>query len=153
MSENQLSLAQTRAATTLSMEYILRSMYGSARRFGGDYECTVIYLTIATASLGAVIRHGDYATRPEELAASPPSGLGAVSRASISRATGIPRETVRRKINTLIADGLVLDGGTAGLTIRPRGGRTPEFEEAMRLNTVSLKRLFSGLKRYAGLQF
>jgi predicted transcriptional regulator len=50
----------------------------------------------------------------------------AVNASSISQATGIPRETVRRKLKVLLEQGLIVGKGRAGYVLRPGMMQAPE---------------------------
>ncbi len=59
-------------------------------------------------------------------------GQRAVNAASIAAATGIPRETVRRKLKRLVALGYIIEKGRSGYVVTPgmlqRADRQTVFE-------------------------
>lgn len=69
----------------------------------------LVYLTVAVASGQRLIRSG---SMPDDLrgGAPLPNHLrGGISRRGIAEATGLPRETVRRHVATLIGSGRVVE--------------------------------------------
>lgn len=76
-----------------------------------------IYLTVAVANVQKLMRERQI---PEEFSGTdilPREWVVPISRNAIASATGLPRETVRRVVQKMIARGLLIDD--------PRGGVTP----------------------------
>lgn len=95
----------------LVCDSLLRLFKISTTNFGGDLESFAVYLAVVSASVQAVFR--DPLTRALYSGATPvPDDLRrAASRRAIAESVGLPRETVRRKIASLIASGhLVAEG-------------------------------------------
>ena len=95
----------------LVCDSILRLLKISTTNFGGDLESFAVYLAVVSASVQAVFR--DPVKRSLYAGSTPvPDHLRrAVSRRAIAESVGLPRETVRRKIASLIASGhLVAEG-------------------------------------------
>ena len=99
-------------------EALLRILRQALATHGDDLESTVIYLAVACGATSGLLRD------PGLVAAPPPPGrlpqdiYGSVSRRQIAASTGLPRETVRRKIAALLERGdLVATGARVG--IRP----------------------------------
>src|ERR1700744_5209534 len=88
------------------LEGLLRVMRAAGDTYGHDYEAILIYWSVVVASVGRYLRNDDQAKLisggggplPEE------DPLPVTARA-IAEATGLPHETVRRKIATLVHDG------------------------------------------------
>jgi hypothetical protein len=91
-------------------ESLLRIVHRAVELYDGDLEDFVIFLAVLCANVGAVVRDAD-------LAASPPKGrvpvryYRGVSRRAIAASTGLPRETVRRRIASFIERGVLLQQG------------------------------------------
>jgi hypothetical protein len=86
------------------IEGLLRVMRAAGDTYGHDYEAILIYWSVVVASVGRYLRDevkliegGGQPLPPEE--------HHAISARAIAEATGLPRETVRRKIAALVADG------------------------------------------------
>jgi hypothetical protein len=77
-----------------------------------DYEHIVIYACVAEATL-----------RPHinglSVDLDVPAYSGAISRLLVADRVGLPRETVRRRISAMIADGLLVRKGRDLVAIRP----------------------------------
>jgi len=99
-----------RRRTIVASESLLRILHTAVDVYDGDLEDFVIYLSITVASVGALVRNA-------ELAAAPPKGrvpvryYRGVSRRAIAASTGLPRETVRRKIAAFIEQGRLIEHG------------------------------------------
>ena len=87
----------------LDLNHVARTM------IPGDLETVLIWFSITEATLRPLML--DPAVPPNKrLAKKPPSAdLGSISRVMIADRTGLPRETVRRKINALLEAGLVAE--------------------------------------------
>ncbi len=97
-----------RARGIASIEILLRILRKASDCFeGDDFETVVILLTVAAASTGRYLR--DYGVL-EALGTDPlPGDLHRpTSGRSIADSTGLPRETVRRRLQGLVADGRIL---------------------------------------------
>ena len=76
-----------------------------------------IYLTVAVANVQKLMRERQI---PEQFSGTeilPREWVVPISRNAIASATGLPRETVRRQVEKMIARGLLIED--------PRGGVTP----------------------------
>lgn len=77
--------------------------------FGLGHEDVLIVLTVALGNVQRMLRNPD----PEGLAVSTAlveqDRIIPVSRRAVARATGLPRETVRRRTNALVASGHLLE--------------------------------------------
>jgi hypothetical protein len=96
----------TRLELYFSMRHTLRTMRQFAELFEHDYDLAMIFLTVVEVGLQAVFHLAavnaqavDIAGLYKELTAS---GLSIMN---IGESTGIPRETVRRKVRRLIEMG------------------------------------------------
>jgi hypothetical protein len=100
-----------RRRSVLAIEALLRILHRALETYGGDLDDFVIYLAVISASVGGAVRDTD-------LAASPPKGrvparyYRGVSRRAIAASTGLPRETVRRRIAAFVERGLLIEQGS-----------------------------------------
>jgi hypothetical protein len=99
-----------RRRSVVAIEALLRILHHALETYDGDLDDLVIYLAVVSASVGAAARDAD-------LAASPPKGrvparyYRGVSRRAIAASTGLPRETVRRRIASFVERGLLIEHG------------------------------------------
>jgi hypothetical protein len=103
----------------------------------GDLEAYVIYLAVFSANIGRVMRDPSHTALHSSDTPVPNDLRMPVSRRAIAESVGLPRETVRRKISALIAEGCLVerDGGVVavGPVLEQRGnmkfvlGVTREF--------------------------
>jgi hypothetical protein len=113
----------------------------SATEHYGDLDSLTIYLAVVMASVGAVSRDPDARVRYSGKEPIPDDLLRAISRRAISESTGLPRETVRRKIARLIADGHLIEDGD--------GVRPPMNVLEQRSNYAFARSLVGELERAA----
>lgn len=93
----------------LDLTHIARSMFKS------DIESTLIWFSITEATLRPLMLD-DAVPAEKKLTEKPKSeDLGVISRVMIADRTGLPRETVRRKVNALLKAGLVAEDKTGGV--------------------------------------
>jgi len=90
---------------------LLRVMHEAVRCYDGDLEAFVIYLAVACASSGGAWRRLEAIVEPGPWP-PPEAGFHAISRRAIAASTGLPRETVRRKIAAFIDEGLLIAQGS-----------------------------------------
>jgi hypothetical protein len=90
---------------------------------GGDLDLNIILLVIAIRS----VEHPDFSSLPRERLEDLPvfPSLG-VNTHSIAESSGIPRETVRRKVAKLVRDGWIVRQGST-LHFTPKGFRETSF--------------------------
>jgi biotin operon repressor len=88
------------------LEGLLRIMRAAGDTYGHDYEAILIYWSVVVASVGRYLRSVDQLKLIESGGGPlPPEEHHPVSARAIAEATGLPRETVRRKIAALVAEG------------------------------------------------
>jgi hypothetical protein len=89
----------------LVVEGLLRVLRAAGDTYGHDYEAILIYWSVAVASVGRYLRNDDLITLIETGGPLPEEAHHPISARAIAEATGLPRETVRRKIALLVAGG------------------------------------------------
>ncbi len=126
-------------------EFILRSAENIAQVYENDLEAALIFLTISNRNSEKAMHdpklreiYGSYNTT------IPPEHTLLISRMALARATGLPRETVRRKVAKLVANGWVLEV-PGGLRARPDLNRHAEYIRSLEPQAQNLRRLFTML--------
>ena len=100
------------------LEGMLRIMRAAGDTYGHDYEAILIYWSVVVASVGRYLRNDDQVKLIESAGAPlAPEEHHPVSARAIAEATGLPRETVRRKIAALVADGFLAQDSRGVRTI------------------------------------
>ena len=116
----------------IAAEGLLRIMRVAGDTYGHDYEAVLIYWSVALASIGRFLRNDDLTALIENRGPLPEDAHHPVSARAIAEATGLPRETVRRKIAALVASGHLAQDSRGVRTFPPlleqRGNR--EFVSA-----------------------
>ena len=138
---------ELRRRTLICCESILRIMHDAVGLYRGDLEAFIIFLAVTAASVGGAHRDAELLHNP------PPPGrrLGAqyfraVSRRAIAASTGLPRETVRRKIATFIDEGLLVAQGSY-VRIPPDVLEHPRNLEFARMLAAEFSRTAAQLER------
>lgn len=136
-----------RARGMASIEILLRILRKASDCFeGDDLETVLVLLTVASASSGKYLR--DYGVL-EALGTDPLPGHmhRPTSGRSIAESTGLPRETVRRRLNALVADGRILRDERGFRTVS--GGMTMDRNmEFVRFMTAELNAASQKLARF-----
>ena len=126
-------------------EFVLRTAEGISEIFDHDYEMAILFLTIS-------IRNGEKAMHDPKLRelygsyreTIPDEHKPLISRMALARTTGLPRETVRRKVATLVAKGWV-EELPGGLRARPDLNRDARYIASITPLAQNLRRLFAVL--------
>lgn len=141
----------SRAVAHFVAEFILRSAETIAVVFEHDYEAAILFMTISNRNSEKVMAdpklreaYGSYATT------IPLEHVLLISRMALARATGLPRETVRRKVAKLLEKGWVVEL-PGGLRARPDLNRAPEYMGAIEPLAANLRRLFTQLMQTGAL--
>lgn len=99
--------AGMRAHAYAGIELVLDLMYAARVRAPIDLESLLIFLTVSEATMRPMLL--DPATPPHvlDLAEPPEEFRGSITRVLVADRLGLPRETVRRKVQNLLKLGLV----------------------------------------------
>lgn len=102
------------------IRFFMRCCRRKMELFEGDLELALIAEAVAISSVDALLREPTFKDEFRSLSAV----VGAdrqrgVNGLSVAEATGLPRETVRRKLRRLIELGIVEKRGTADFILRP----------------------------------
>ena len=112
------------------------------RAFDGDIEKAIIFAAVidkAAARPGfSSLDYAAFLSNGHEHAAAPATTVQA-----IAEATGIPRETVRRKVNDLIARGVLARDGDGALRLSPDG--LDGLDPTMRETAIAVERAIDDL--------
>ena len=138
-------------AAIITAELLLRIACSMNKEFGADHNGFIVYLTILATSAGRVFRADNFDPAIDPDLIGPVNAQG-VSRAGVSRTTGIPKETVRRKVEDLIARGLVRESSRDG-SLKPNfEAPAPNFTDHITRNTISIRRFGRELRHHAGMK-
>ena len=134
-----------RAISYFVTEFILRSAESISQLYDHDYEMAIIFMTISNRGAERVMNdpklREQYSSYTETI---PPEHALLISRMALARATGLPRETVRRKVAKLIEMGWVIELAD-GLRARPDLNRHSNYIGAVEPLAQNLRRLFTML--------
>jgi hypothetical protein len=100
------------------VEAFLTLLVELRRAFGNDMDKVILLSAIGQQHLGDPALSGTSRAKLERMDMVP-AMRSATNIDALARATGIPRESVRRKVNELIADKLVERTPEAGLCVAP----------------------------------
>ncbi len=84
-----------------------------------DYDCVMIMVSVIAISTGRLLRAGVPDPYRSLGAAIDPKMLGKVNISSIAHATGLNRETTRRKVNDLVEQELLVRFEDGSIGFRP----------------------------------
>jgi hypothetical protein len=101
-----------RRQTFAASEGLLRILHKAVSDYGGDLDGFIVYLAITCASVGGALRNPDHSANPPPAGPMPEAMLRPVSRRAIAASTGLPRETVRRKVAQFLEAGLLIGEGS-----------------------------------------
>src|ERR1700759_3190021 len=122
-------------------EGLLRVMRAAGDTYGHDYEAILIYWSVIVASVGRYLRNDDQAKLIESGGAPlPEEEHHPISARAIAEATGLPRETVRRKIAALVADGFLAQD-SRGVRTKPGLMSQRDNAQFMLVATREVKRM------------
>jgi hypothetical protein len=125
-----------------STEYVLRCLRNLGPIFDFDHENMIIAMSVASSTVQHII------AAPELLAPYacltviiPSEQQRPVTRSAITRATGLPRETVRRKVAAMIKSGMLISDPRGGIRIQPGILTSEAFIKAVAQNEADVRRL------------
>ena len=105
----------SRALAYHTTEYLLRTLRNLGPMFSFDYELMVIALSVAVGNVQHLINAPEQLKPYADLTTIIPADLQRpMTRLAITRSTGLPRETVRRKIAALIEAGVLIKDDRGG---------------------------------------
>jgi DNA-binding transcriptional ArsR family regulator len=132
----------SRALGFYSIEYLLRTLRNLGPAFNHDYERMIIALSVTMGNVQHLINSPEQLAPYEDLSTIIPAELQRpVTRLAITRATGLPRETVRRKVASLIEAGILIKDERGGVRMTPGALNTDLFVGAVAQNDADVRRL------------
>lgn len=128
-----------RAAIQLASDYLLRAVGAANRHLDGDLTRGAVFMGVIQANV-RLIAPGVAADGPDA------QNLRPVSGGALAAMLGIPAETVRRKVKTLIDEGYLVRV-RGGLTVPAEVLARPEVSRLVRANYLNLRRLLRQLQK------
>ena len=126
-------------------EYILRSAETISQAFEHDYETAILFMAISNRNAQFAMEDPELRQRYASYSDPIPTEIATpISRMALARSTGLPRETVRRKVGKLIKKGWVIetkDGLRADYDLT----KDPLYVQVIMSMAPNLRRLFTGL--------
>ena len=122
-----------RIRSVVALEILLRIVRKAVECFPGqDLESIVVFLTISTASAGSYLRDSELIRMLDE-GPLPDEHHKPISRRAVAETTGLPRESVRRRIDSLLAAGLLATDqrGVKTMAGNITRGRNLEFARSL----------------------
>jgi|JI7StandDraft_1071085.scaffolds.fasta_scaffold460569_2 hypothetical protein len=101
--------AKLRLSGFLVANHFLATSATMRRAFGLGHEDVLIVLTVALGNVQRMLRMPDAEGLAVSTALVEQDRIVPVSRRAVARATGIPRESVRRRTNALVLTGILLE--------------------------------------------
>jgi hypothetical protein len=124
--ERQMSRSDRPAGIALAMHMLRAMEYW--RRDIPDCDCAMIMIAVIAITGERLLRAGLSTEAGSLDRPIDPAMLGRCNVSSIAHATGLNRETARRKVNDLISRGLLVRGEGGGIGLSPH----PEQEAELR---------------------
>jgi len=110
--------------------------------FEYEYESMLIYLVIANSGVQNLMNAPDQFAPYASVATAIPIELQhPVTRSAVARATGLARETVRRKVAAMIDSGLLITDERGRLFLMPGILSTSRITEVLANNEANVRRL------------
>jgi biotin operon repressor len=100
---------ETRPRAYAGVELLLDLMHILREATGLDHESIIIACAVNQATMRSLLVGPKAPLEYMEVESPPDEYRAAISRSSVAEITGIPRETVRRKINHLIKIGMLVE--------------------------------------------
>jgi len=101
----------TRPRALAGVELVLGLMHLLREASGLEHDSIMIRCALNAAAMRPLLFDPAVPEDARDLAVPPNEARGSISRLALSEVTGLPRETVRRKINRMIEQGLVEEDG------------------------------------------
>lgn len=121
----------SRVFISLIGNYLHRIERERRARYHGDLELAMVAEGIGIAVVEPGLRDAAFRERYRVLdTIIGLDGQRAVNATSIASASGIPRETVRRKLKRLLEEGLIAEKGRARYVVKPGVLQQPEWQAA-----------------------
>lgn len=109
MTDKEKIPRDTRPRAYAGIELLLDMMHLLREATGLDHESIMIACAINEAAMRPLLVGPNAPLENLDLAEPPDSSRGSISRMAVAEITGIPRETVRRKIKLLLNAGMLVE--------------------------------------------
>jgi DNA-binding MarR family transcriptional regulator len=120
------------------VQFVAEYLADCSKVFEGDLQSMLILAIIGQSYLARIIDGGYRGSAP----LAPPVLFGAaINASSIAEVTGIPRQTVRRKIDDLERKGWIEKNSSGGWQIAVRDQKNPVKQDLSALEARSIARL------------
>ncbi len=135
----------TRPRAYAGLELFLDLMHILREATGLDHESIVIACAVNEAAMRPLLVGPDAPLHLKDLAEPPEQFRGSISRLAVADQTGLPRETVRRKINHLIEAGMLFEDAHG--QVRPiRALMSPQWQKVADDGYAAVQRFDKRLK-------
>jgi hypothetical protein len=111
--------------------------------YGDDNDRVMIILAVVASTLERAIRNDESGELSDLRLAVPDERMAPCNVASIAVATGLARETARRKVNALIADGILKRDRRGVIGFVSGAGQNPVIYRMLRRQAGEIARLAS----------
>jgi biotin operon repressor len=131
----RLVLADTggtsRLFTCMIGNYLHRLERERRARYLGDFDTAMVAEVIGLAAVEPGMRDATFRKQHRNFdSVIGLEGQRAINATSIASASGIPRETVRRKLKQLLKEGVIVEKGRARYVVKPGVLQQPEWQDA-----------------------
>jgi hypothetical protein len=134
--------ANSRIFAIAFVRFFQQACRAQMKLFADDIDLVVVAGSVAIANIETRMRDKDF--RREFRDVSTVVGIDrqrGCNALSVAEATGLPRETVRRKINRLVEMGILVRRGVGDYVLRPGVIQTPPFADMFRDMSDELLRM------------
>ena len=135
-----------RLVSRLAVDFLLRSMSDVAALFDGDFARAMIFLTVAQASVVGD-RKASHSVAQFSDGVMPDTLRRPVSTMAVANALGMPRETVRRHVNQLVADGFCVRLPDRRILVTEEIIRREDVTQTTQRNILHFRRMVDIMKR------
>lgn len=111
------------------------------RRVWGDHDRVMIVLAVAASTLERTLRTDETGTLSDLRHKLADEQVAPCNIASIAVATGLPRETARRKVNAMVADGVLKRNRRGAISFVNGVGQDPAVFAMLRRQAGEIARL------------
>ena len=124
------TLPHVRTVTRLAMAHFLRWVKGVNRNFDGDLVQGIVFIALIQANIAWLNEDKAMAQAFGDMDTPPPDDLRRpVSARALAASLGLPRETVRRQVEKMVARGLCVRDSRSRLLVPTRVLESPQIRE------------------------
>jgi DNA-binding transcriptional ArsR family regulator len=136
----------TRPRAFAGVELLLDLLESARSVIDLDLESVIIYYCVAEATMRPLVLGEDVPPEVRQSPLPPEELRGAISRMMISKRTGLPRETVRRKTNILLQSGFLTEDHQ-GAVRTTRNLADPKVQKAADDGFIAVKKYDARLRQ------